>query len=82
MISVFNRKEVCITYDMEEQARVRDILKNNNIDYIVDTKNLASPSPLGGRRDSSIGLDLSRCVEYKIYVARQDYELAKMLIGK
>lgn len=82
MICVFNRKEVCITYDMEEQTRVREILDNNHIDYIVDTKNLASPSPLGGRRDNSIGLDLSHCVEYKIYVTRQDYELAKMLIGK
>ena len=43
MINVFNRKEVCITYDMAEQARVRDILKQNNIEYDLDTKRIESP---------------------------------------
>lgn len=47
MINVFNRKEVCITYDMAEQARVRDILKQNNIEYDLDTKRIESP--LGGQ---------------------------------
>lgn len=44
MINVFNRKEVCITYDMAEQARVRDILKQNNIEYDLDTKRIESPA--------------------------------------
>lgn len=82
MINVFNRKEVCITYDINEQARIRDILKNNHIDYEVATKNLSSPSPLGGSRDSTFGVDLSRCIEYKIYVKKTDYDLAMHLIQK
>ena len=32
MITIFNRKELCITFDFKEQARVRDVLAVNNID--------------------------------------------------
>lgn len=81
MIHVFNRKEVLITYSMEEYAKAKEILVQNHIDYIVNTKNLSSPSPLGGSRDHTYGLDLSRCLEYKIYVNKTDYEMAKHLLG-
>ena len=86
MINVFNRKEVCITYDMAEQARVRDILKQNNIEYDLDTKRIESPlggqslissstSPLGAQ--VSVNSDMSnRCLEHKVYVKKSDYELA------
>ena len=89
MINVFNRKEVCITYDMAEQARVRDILKQNNIEYDLDTKRIESPlggqslisSPLGAQ--VSVNSDMSnRCLEHKVYVKKSDYELAKKLIEK
>ena len=79
MINVFNRKEVCITYDMAEQARVRDILKQNNIEYDLDTKRIKSP--LGAQ--VSVNSDMSnRCLEHKVYVKKSDYELAKKLIEK
>ena len=32
MITIFNRKEVCITYDMNRQAEIRNILQGANID--------------------------------------------------
>ena len=35
MITIFNRKEVCITYDMKRQAEVREILQRENIDYRI-----------------------------------------------
>ena len=38
MITIFNRKELAITYSMKEQARIRDILTAEGIDYIIDTK--------------------------------------------
>ena len=93
MINVLNRKEVCITYDMAEQARVRDILKQNNIEYDLDTKRIESPlggqsliscsstSPLGAQ--VNVNSDMSnRCLEHKVYVKKSDYELAKKLIEK
>ena len=38
MITIFNRKELAITYSTNEQARIRDILTAEGIDYIIDTK--------------------------------------------
>ncbi len=81
MITVFNRKEVCDTYDMTEQTKVRNVLKDNNIHYDIVTKHMTSPSLLGGRELATYGLDLSRCIEYKIYVKKQDYETAMYLLS-
>ena len=39
MITVFNRKELIVTMEMNRQAEVRDILSNNNIEYIIKTVN-------------------------------------------
>lgn len=33
MITIFNRKELITTFDMKKQADVRNILKDNDIDY-------------------------------------------------
>lgn len=93
MINVFNRKEICVTYDMAEQARVREILANNHIDYEVFTKDLAHSSQLGAtagtvsiggmlKVDSIAGVDLHRCIEYRIYVKKSDYEEALYLLNK
>ena len=46
MISIFNRKELLITYDMKKQSEVRTILKNNEIEYKVKVKNILSPTSL------------------------------------
>lgn len=83
MITIFNRKEVCVTYDMKEQARVRDILARNGIDYSVKTVNRMSASAVsaGDRgRVGTYGQDASAMYEYKIYVHKTDYEKAKKLI--
>ena len=40
MITVFNRKELIITMEMNRQAEVRDILSKNGLAYIVKTTNL------------------------------------------
>ena len=45
MITIFNRKELTITYDLNEQARVRTLLAAEGIDYSVKTVNRMSASP-------------------------------------
>ena len=35
MITIFNRKELIITYDIIIQSKIRDILASHNIDYII-----------------------------------------------
>ena len=69
MISIFNRKELLITYDMKIQSDVRTVLKNHEIEYKVKVKNILSPTPLrsGSRAHmGSAGIDLSKAYEYKI----------------
>lgn len=83
MITIFNRAEVCITYNMDEQYRIRNILADNNIDYRVKTKNLTSPSAFGTgsrERHGTIGMNMDFAYEYIIYVHKKDYDLAMHLI--
>ena len=79
MITIFNRKELAITYDMKEQARIRDILADNNIDYDIKTVNRMSPSPMAAgtrTRMGSLGQSQNEMYEYIIYVRKEDYEKA------
>lgn len=83
MITMFNRKELFITYDMQKQSEIRTILRNHKIKYDVKVKNLLSPSPMhGGSRThtGSHGIDLTKSYEYKIYVKKVDYERALELL--
>ena len=68
MITIFNRKEIIITYDTTIQSKVRDILASDNIDYIIKVRNV-----------HPYALNL-RSYEYKIYVHKKDYEQASYLI--
>ena len=82
MITVFNRKELIITMEMNRQAQVRDILSQNGIDYTVKTTNPETAPILGDRRGytGSIGINPDYSYEYKIYVHKKDYEKAAALI--
>jgi len=73
MITFFNRKELLITFSMNEQARVRSILSANGIDYRVKT--------VGGRsRGGSSVANTDAAYQYYIYVRAQDWERARHLI--
>lgn len=82
MITVFNRKELIVTMEMNRQAEVRDILSKNNIEYIINTVNLQAAPILGNRRaqTGSFGINQDYSYEYKIYVHKKDYEKAAQLI--
>ena len=82
MITVFNRKELIITMETNRQAKVRDILSQNGIDYTVKTTNPETAPILGYRRarTGSFGINPDYSYEYKIYVHKKDYEKAAALI--
>ena len=80
MITIFNREEVLITYDMGEQTRVRDLLAANDIDYIVRVKNIALHN--GIRRSVNSFVHQQNMYEYKIYVRKKDYEKAMFVLRK
>lgn len=83
MITVLNRKELTTTYNMNEQARVRDILNVNGIDYDIKVVDRMSPTPMatGTRtRTGTFGQNQDSMKEYVIYVKKKDYEQAISLI--
>ena len=84
MLTIFNRCELCITTNTEQQYRIRTILSDNNIEYYIKTTNLLSPSPFGRSysRGGTIGLDLKQIYEYKFYVHKHDKDKATYLINK
>ena len=85
MITIFNRRELSVTYDMARQAEIRRPLAESGIDYQVKVVNHSTVS-LGGEmtraRTGSFGENANFSHEYIIYVKKRDYERAKYLIGK
>lgn len=82
MITIFNRKELIITFSMQKQSELRQILNDNNIDYRLKTINRNSPSALNDSRarTGTLGQDLNIAYEYIFYVHKSDYDLAKTLL--
>ena len=81
MVTLFNRRELTTTMSMEIQAKVRDVLATNNIEYSMKTKNLQASLRDTNNR-ARIGTSFSNVdysYEYKIYVRKEDYERAVML---
>ena len=65
MVTIFNRKQLILTYDMAVQAKVREILAANDIDYYINPYKF----------------DTRSCApEYKIYVRKKDFDEAEYLI--
>ena len=84
MFTIFNRKELLITMSMDVQANVRSVLAANLIDYSIKTKNLqASPWYANSRaRTGTFGINSDYSYEYKVYVRKEDYDRAVMLISQ
>ena len=83
MLTILNRRELLTTCSMEEQARVRDILAQNHIDYRIKTVNPSARSTVGvsGRgRTGSFGVNMDHAYQYSIYVHKKDYALAQSLL--
>lgn len=83
MLTIFNQKELVRTYNMKQQAELRDILAQNHIDYTVKVVNRKSPSPFdaGSRaRTGTFGESLQMENEYIVYVYKNDYEKAAELL--
>mgnify|MGYP005763498059 CR=1 FL=1 len=82
-MNVFTRKELISTFSMTEQAKIREILSANNIEYTMKTVNRKSPSPMaaGSRATTgTLGENLQAELEYIFYVRKGQYENAKSLI--
>ena len=79
MITIFNRKELLMTFDMQKQGVVRRMLVENGIKYTVDVVNLPGSFPsfegqktMPGSQEEKLALQN----QYTIYVKKSDYDTA------
>ena len=75
MLCIFNRKEVCITHDMQVQAEVRDLLQAHHIKYQYRCTSHTSH----GR--GTLGIRPEAAYLYRIFVHKADYEAATHLLA-
>ena len=83
MLTIFNRWELLITFQLDEQVRVRNLLSIHNIEYRVTTENPSARATSAGTRRGragGLGVNSDAAYEYKIYVHRKDYQRAKALL--
>jgi len=83
MITIFNRKELIITYDLNRQSQVRSILTENHIPCTIKTLNRGGPLGIDPcRRRGTLGIRTDAAYEYKVYVKKEDFEKARYLINQ
>lgn len=81
MITLFNRREVLLTYSLQAQSDARNALQAAGIDYIVRTKNTMNHHGAARAHTGSFAQRMDAAYEYKIYVHKADYAKARMAIG-
>ncbi|MGI5824260.1 MAG: hypothetical protein ACOX7J_01690 [Bacillota bacterium] len=74
MLTIFNRREVLLTYSVKDQADAKEILDNNGIKYRVKSSTNKNGSARFGR-----GVD--NAFEYRILVHKDDWPKAKYLLA-
>ena len=83
MITLFNRQELYVTFDIQKKSKICSLLDAKGIDYDVKVKDISNPSPMmaGSRsRTGSFGVNFSSTYEYKIYVKKADIAEAELTI--
>ena len=87
MITIFNRAELFLTYDLSRFNQVRDTLEGAGLDYIYRSKDLTSPTMWEGLcggssrgRTDTFGMNDGAWVEYKLYVRRKDLDWARAIL--
>ena len=82
MITIFNRAELLVTYDLNTLSQYRDALDGEGIGYTYRFKDRTSPAVVGGgsrTRAGNFGIQQNAQVEYKLYVRKDDLERAVAL---
>lgn len=83
MITIFNRKELINTFSMSKQSEIRNLLRNNKIDYMIKTVNRKSPSPFSystRARIGTLGENTDLCTNILYLLKSKDYEQACRLL--
>lgn len=75
MITILNRKEFYVTYDIQEQADIRRLLGENGIEYMTKVHGRHS------HRETRRNYGEDNHDEYIIYVKKEDYAKASYILN-
>ncbi len=82
MITIFNRREVLMTDDMQKYEQVKSILDRNRIKYSVSCEGGARTVMNSGNGvPGPVGQNSSFISRYMIYVKKDDYDQAAASIN-
>ena len=84
MLSFLGRKELYVTFSLQQQARLRTLLQDAKIPYRVRVVDRRAPL-LGGSsraRTGTFGENRSLECEYIFYVPRKQFSQAEPLLSK
>lgn len=76
MITIFNRREIRLTRDLDEYFNIRRLLDENNIEFTVRI-----PGKINQDRYHGIpGINMKYMYEYHIYVNKKDFDRAQRVL--
>ncbi|NCC15068.1 MAG: hypothetical protein EOM28_01760 [Clostridia bacterium] len=77
MITILNRKELFITYSLQKQAEIQNLLSAHNIEYSISVLGNVMQSNTRG-----FGIRVETQTECKFYVKKKDYEEAVFILNQ
>ena len=85
MITVFNRKNIYVGFDLKKYSDIRNTLGEHGINYTTSVKNRLGQWAGSGRgtlrgQTGSLGQSPDMTYEYEVFVHNKDYEEAMRLI--
>ena len=83
MITIFNRRQLAVTYALEEKIHICRVLAEQNIAYMVREVHRTAPRAITSERprDGSFGKQAEMVTAYFIYVKRTDFTAAVKALG-
>lgn len=81
MITVFNRKELLMSYDLRQVNDLRELLRANRIEHYVKASYPRTPFAMSESRARTASFGPARSLErYTVYVRKADYDGALYLL--
>ena len=83
MITIFNRRQLAVTYALEEKIHICRVLAEQNIAYLVREIHRTAPHAITSERprDGSFGKQSEMVTAYFIYVKKSDFTAAVKALG-
>lgn len=80
MIHIFNRKELCITFDRKRKDKIIELLSTHNIEYIYNHADAKSSRRVSRAHAVSQNGNVQYYIKCTFYVKKEDYQKALHVI--